>query len=585
MRRYQKIPPFLFIVLLLTSILIFPIGKCCKDIVITPPATAGNYSLLLKVRDPSRPGLQVLCRVPEGTQYTYHHPWTGKPWDFIVTHTFFGVATQGDTLPNIVKADMVLTDAGLAFGDADTLSNWKNPTRNAWDDFDWIRYACQTADNEDEAIKLLTTEVIDQLHATGVSENLFLVGPQRAVVIEADAVHHTIKDVTDILVMSNYPKDLWRTQLFKSLPIASSFDIEKETWVRHGSIVHLSSICGVKIIQTNQFSITVQAVPTFVFHSYGLNKEVTIHLGERATVGPYSVKLLDINGNTANIMVCTAVYAWEKELQAHIRPMSGRITVENMISYSRLHATDLDGLRPLCEDTATYEAAMIYKIPNEHANLLSSGWFAANHPCSSIYVPVHICDNDFFDPYQTGEAAALSLELLHLYGHGTLTSLCQNVENVFLSENEENEILAHQMIHNASDITPFLTALDRGMQEQAFLTEQLWLGAPNASREIIENIWMGNYTLSLQRMQQTVSVLKNISGTEASISTIGKIALSTCKSRIETAAIQGRNCTEYEQEYTAADQYFKSGEYTTGFAILHHTFDSCNTVIKGVTKV
>ena len=106
---------------------------------ITPPATAGDYSLLLKVRDPSRSGLQVLCRVPEGTQYTYHHPWTGKPWDFIVTHTFIGVATQGDTLPNIVKAGMVLTDAGLAFGDADTLSHWVNPTKNAWDDFDWIQ--------------------------------------------------------------------------------------------------------------------------------------------------------------------------------------------------------------------------------------------------------------------------------------------------------------------------------------------------------------------------------------------------------------------------------------------------------------
>jgi hypothetical protein len=224
----------------------------------------------------------------------------------------------------------------------------------------------------------------------------------------------------------------------------------------------------------------------------------------------------------------------------------------------------------MCEDAVEYEAAMIFKIPNEHANLLSSGWFAANHPCSSIYVPVHICDNDFYDPYQTGEAAALSLELLHLYGHGTLTSLCQNVENIFLSENEENEILAHQMIHNASDITPFLTALDRGMQEQAFLTEQLWLGAPNASRGIIENIWMENYNVSLERMQQTVSVLKNISGTEASISTIGKIALSICKSRIETAVIQGRNCTEYEQEYTAADQYFKSGEYAIGFAILQH---------------
>jgi hypothetical protein len=544
----QKTLPCLFIFILVVSSVSIPLGKSCKDIVISPAATAGDYSLFLKVRDPSRPGLQVLCRVPKGTQYTYHHPWTGKSWDFIVTHTFFGVATQGDTLPNIVKAGMVLTDAGLAFGDADTSSNWKNPTRNAWDDFDWIRYACQTADNEDEAVTLLTTEAVDQLHATGVSENLFLVGPQQAVVIEADAVHHSVKDVTDILVMSNYPKDLWRTQLIKSLPIASSFDVEKESWVRRGSIVHLQSVCGVKVIQTSQFSITVQAVPTFVFRPYGQNKAVTIYLGERVTVGPYSVKLLDINGNTAKILVCTAVRAWEKELQTLIRPMSGSISVKNMISYSRLHATDLDGLRPLCEDADTYEAAMIYKIPNEHANIISSGWFAANHPCSSIYVPVHICDNDLYDPYETGEAAALSLELLTLYGHGTLTSLCQGVENVFLAENEENEILAHQMIHNASDITSFLTTLDRGMQEQAFLTEQLWLSTPNAMRGIIENLWMGDYTVSLQRMQQTSSVLKNISGTEALISTIGKITLSIGKSRIETLAIQGRNYSEYEQE-------------------------------------
>jgi hypothetical protein len=544
----QKTLPCLFIFILVVSSVSIPLGKSCKDIVISPAATAGDYSLFLKVRDPSRPGLQVLCRVPKGTQYTYHHPWTGKSWDFIVTHTFFGVATQGDTLPNIVKAGMVLTDAGLAFGDADTSSNWKNPTRNAWDDFDWIRYACQTADNEDEAVTLLTTEAVDQLHATGVSENLFLVGPQQAVVIEADAVHHSVKDVTDILVMSNYPKDLWRTQLIKSLPIASSFDVEKESWVRRGSIVHLQSVCGVKVIQTSQFSITVQAVPTFVFRPYGQNKAVTIYLGERVTVGPYSVKLLDINGNTAKILVCTAVRAWEKELQTLIRPMSGSISVKNMISYSRLHATDLDGLRPLCEDADTYEAAMIYKIPNEHANIISSGWFAANHPCSSIYVPVHICDNDLYDPYETGEAAALSLELLTLYGHGTLTSLCQGVENVFLAENEENEILAHQMIHNASDITSFLTTLDRGMQEQAFLTEQLWLSTPNAMRGIIENLWMGNYTVSLQRMQQTSSALKNISGTEALISTIGKIVLGIDKSRLDTAAIRERYCTEYEQE-------------------------------------
>src|SRR4030042_572947 len=109
MIHQQKTLPCLFIFIFLFSIVIIPIGKSCKDIVITPVATAGDYSLLLKVRDPSRPGLQVLCSVPKGTQYTYHYPWTGQSWDFIVTHTFIGVATQGDTLPTIVKAGMVLT--------------------------------------------------------------------------------------------------------------------------------------------------------------------------------------------------------------------------------------------------------------------------------------------------------------------------------------------------------------------------------------------------------------------------------------------------------------------------------------------
>jgi hypothetical protein len=227
---------------------------------------------------------------------------------------------------------------------------------------------------------------------------------------------------------------------------------------------------------------------------------------------------------------------------------------------------------------------MIFKIPEEHANLLSSGWFAANHACSSIYVPVHICDNDIYTPYQTGEAAALSLELLHHYGHGTLTALCQNVEDVFLSENEANELLASQMIHNASDITPFLTAADRCMQEQAFLTEQLWLNTSNASQAIIESIWMENYTVSFERMQNAMSLLNNTSGSEITRSILGTIALSICKSRIDIASIQGKNCTDIQQEYTAVDQYFKTGEFTIGFVLLHNIFESCNDLPKVVTE-
>lgn len=541
----KKILPCLFIAILFVSVIIIPLGKSCKDIVISSSATAGDYSLLLKVRDPSRPGLQVLCRVPKGTLYTYHHPWSGKPWDFLVNHTFFGVATQGDTLPNIVKAGMVLTDAGLAIGDADTLSHWINPTQNAWDDFDWIRYAAQTADSEDQAVYLLTTEAIDRLHATGVSENLFLVGSQRAVVIEADTVHYTIQDVPGVLVMSNYPKDLWKTQILSLLPIASSFEVQKETRARHGSVVHLRSICGVKITQITPSSITVKAVPLFAFKAYKNNSEKTIVLGERATVGPYSVRLLEIDGKAAKISVCTAMHAWEDELQAQIQPVIGNITMEDTIRWSRWHSSDLDGLRPMCDDQVTYEAVMIFKIPKEHADLLSSGWFAANHACSSIYVPAHICDDDFFEPYQTGDAAALSLALLQRYGHGTLTSLCQSVEQVFFFENEINELFAHSMIHTASNVTSFLTAMDQGMQQQAFLTEQLWLSAPNASRGLIQGIWEKNYTITLQNIDRSVSVFSTIHGMEVFTSTLEKIASSISDSQRNTAVFQGRSTPDF----------------------------------------
>jgi hypothetical protein len=531
MKLQEKVLPCLFILVIIISGFILPIGKSCKDIVITPSAAAGDYSIFLKVRDPSREGLQVLCRVPQETRYTYHYPWSGRPWEFNVTHTFIGVASQGDVLPNIVKAGMIFTDAGLAFGDADTLSNWKNPTKNAWDDFDWMRYAYQTADDEDEAITLLTSDAIDHLHATGVTENLFVVGPNKAVVIEADAVHYTVKEISDILIMSNYPKDLWRTELLISLPIASSFDTTKETWIRQGGVIHLNSICGVKIMDINQSSVTVKAVPTFAFRPYGTDGKVTIHLGERATVGSYSIRLLEINGTAVKISVCTINYAWEQELLEQIQPLSGHITMEHMMSWSRLHSSDLDGLRPLCEDSNTYEAAMIYKIPEEHASLLSSGWFAANHPCSSIYVPVHICDDNIYESYQNGEVAALSLDLLHKYGHGTLTPLCKGIETVFLAENEVNELIAHGMIHNDSDFTSFLTAMDQGMQEQAFLTEQLWLYTPNASRGIIENIWMENYSISLQKMQKTQLILTDIPGSETTISLLGEIVGSVSKSK------------------------------------------------------
>ena len=66
---------------------------------------------------------------------------------------------------------------------------------------------------------------------------------------------------------------------------------------------------------------------------------------------------------------------------------------------------------------------------------------------------------------------------------------------------------------------------------------------------------------------------------------IGTIALSICKSRIETASILGRDCTDVKQELMIADRNFKSGEFTMGFIILHHAFDSSNNFINRATDV
>ena len=171
------------IVLILTLVFLSYDVTACKDIIACGDATDGDYNILLKVRDPSRPGLQVLCIVPEGYEYEYHDPWTGKTMSFTTEHKYIGVATQDDVIPNIVKAGMSLSDSGIAYGDADTGSRWINPRKYSWDDFDWIRYACEKADDERQAASLLTEGVVDDLHATGVSENLFIVGPETGFVI------------------------------------------------------------------------------------------------------------------------------------------------------------------------------------------------------------------------------------------------------------------------------------------------------------------------------------------------------------------------------------------------------------------
>jgi hypothetical protein len=337
-------------------------------------------------------------------------------------------------------------------------------------------------------------------------------------------------------------------------------------------VIHLGSLCGVKITDITPSSVTAKAVPTFVFRPYGLDAEVSLQLGERATIGPYSVTLQGIDGPTAKLSVCTANYAWEQALLAYIQPMIGQITLSDMMGWSRLHSADLDGLRPMCEDANTDEAALVCRVPHDYASLLSSGWFAANHPCASIYVPVHICDDDVYDPYETGEAAALSLNLLHKYGHGTLTSTCQGIESVFILENEVNEFIASIMIQNGLNITPFLTMMDTGMQEQAFLTEQLWQSIPNATQGIIKDIWEQDYVTSLSNMGKAVGALQENTGSAESIALLEAIALSIGKSWMNAANVRGVSCPSAQQDFTKAQFLFSIGEHARGFLFLQQGF-------------
>ncbi len=589
MNKYKLIS--VVIMLFLFSNIFFSFNVyACKDIIACGDATEGDYNLLLKVRDPSRPGLQVLCIVPKGYKYTYRYPWNGKAFDFTVSQKFIGVATKQDIIPNIVKAGMSLSAAGIAYGDADTNSNWKNPTKNAWDDFDWMRYACQKANTEEEAVKLLTEDVVKKLHASGVSENLFVIGPKKGYVIEADAFHYKIKELNNgIVVMSNYPKELWKTQRLQKMPISRSFDTTIEKTVRKGQVIRLKSIQGIKVLDIGNDYVTVK--PVSIIHALitgTINMVYNIQLDERKTVGHFSVKLLDIENNKAKISMCNVFKAWEDELLSNIQPLYGDITIKDMINFSRLHPEDLNQLRPMCEDKFIYESVSVFKIPNKNFNILSSGWFSANHACSSIYVPFHICDTDIYDPYETGEAAELSLNLLKEYGHGTLSNNFSKIEDVFLYETDFAEQIVKTITSNQK-ISNFLTQIDTGMQKQAYLTEQIWMKTSSVSNkknkqfiiDILCGIWNSNYSSSLFLMKDSVNKLRNISNTDYILDKICETALDICKLRIVTVDMLGKNFQNAQLEYETGSNLFKKGEYNLGFDHLEKAFNECEYLIKG----
>jgi hypothetical protein len=507
---------------------------------------------------------------------------------FITDHKYIGVASEGDVIPDIVKAGMALSDSGISYGDADSDSNWKNPTKYAWDDFDWIRYACEKADDEDQAVNYLTKYLVDEMHASGVSENLFIVGPNKGFVVEADAYRYDIKEINDgIVVMSNYPKELWKTQVFKKLPISRSFDTSVEKNVRKMEVVRLKSLFGIRIIEIGDEFISIKTIPLiYNILTKNIGVKTIIREGERKTVGDFSIELIDIDNNKALISVCNVFKAWEEKMLDYIEPRYGYINVRDMINWSRLHRDDLDGLRPMCQEIFDYESVVIYKIPRNDFKEISSGWFSSNHACSSIYVPFHICNTDIYDPYETGEAAQLSLDLLKVYGSGYLSDYFWKTEEVFLNEINYIEDFLEIYWKQNIDTSDFMTTIDMSMQRQAYFTEELWMELSKISDnkqiiDIIAEIWNKNYTNSLINIENAVSLLDDIPRSINLRTKIIEITLDICKSRINALEKIGKQIELVEEEYKIGKDLIGQGKYKNGFDYLINVFNDCNKLYIG----
>jgi energy-converting hydrogenase A subunit M len=298
---------------------------------------------------------------------------------------------------------------------------------------------------------------------------------------------------------------------------------------------------------------------------------------------------MDILGDKAKIRVCNKFKAWEEKMLEHIEPRYGSITIEDMFNWSRLHKEDLDGLRPMCEDIYKYEAVAIYRIPEENYKFFSMGWFSPNHACSSIYVPFHICNTDIYDPYESGESAQLSLDLLNEYGHGNLIEMYNQTEHVFLNELNDIEKIIILNSYKYDLISDFLTIFDMSIQKQAFLTEDMWLQTGRIINqknkqeiiEIISKIWDTSYSHSFDKMKHALFELKKFTTSNKIIENLQKISLDICRTRIDILELIGIENQNLEKKYNKAAILIENEKYEQGFEILKDVFIKSDMAIKG----
>jgi len=162
------------------------------------------------------------------------------------------------------------------------------------------------------------------------------------------------------------------------------------------------------------------------------------------------------------------------------------------------------------------------------------------------------------------------------------------VEDVFINETEEIEIIASDLIKNDTDIEEFLTIMDISMQQQAWLTEQICLemGQGNNPKkgeqivDVISKIWEDNYLLSLNSMKEVVdssnTIISNL---------IIDIALNICKSRIDAAESINKDVTEVLNQYESAKKQIEESDFQSGFKSIIKTFNQTNSIISGKSIV
>jgi hypothetical protein len=538
----------------------------CKVIVVMNDATAGDYNMHMKVRDPSRKGGQYPFLLEPGYNYTYQHPLTGELMNFTTKHKIIGIATKGDIPPSILKPGMVLTSAGISIGDADnpTLEHI-NKNTSAWDDFDWMRYAFQTANSEEEAVRLLTEVAVDELHATSIGETLFVVGPDKGYAIEADAEHYYIHEIKEYYAKSNYAEFLWEQCSYFTDKYAPAFETKFNGWAIENQTIKLGSECshGVRILKINENTIIARKYPDD-------GKNVTINVGDTENVYNFRVKVLDINStkNTVHLTVCYKYLEWREKVNEMVNTKASNITIRDMMSWSRLHSDDLDGLRGFCEGSRSKEESVaIFKHPKERPEMLSCMWFSGI-PRTSIFVPQHIGSKYLFDAIFS---YYIPVVLLENYSHGELTPILERVEDVLINENNFIEDLCLKFNFSMNETLQNILLFTDGILQQNAFDMQRILEQVVRIRRLISN---SEPIEDIDRINRVINTINKMWDQDFNRSYTGfKLALIEIQEILNDYNWKNNTLKEYTR-----DEFERIMDHIIQFVMINSKSGVCNTL-------